>query len=93
MNDEQKPKVNSSYSVEKFDDEILMYTEAGTKAVYLNDTAYGLWLLCKEDMTVGQIIEYLEHVYPEQKDQIRVDVPATLETLVSPHVIELFDAE
>ena len=93
MNYEQKPKINSAYSVEKFDGEILMYTEAGTKAVYLNDTAYGIWLLCKEDMTVGQIIDYLEQVYPEQKEQIRADVTATLEMLESNNVIELFDAE
>ena len=93
MNRKLKPIVNPAYSVEKFNDEILLYTKAGTKAVYLNDTAYGVWLLCKEDLTVGQIIDCLEQVYPEHVDQIREDVIAALETLVSNNVIELFDAE
>lgn len=93
MNDNQKPKVNPAYTIEKFDDEVLLYTEAGTQAVYLNDTAYGVWLLCKEDMTVGQIIEYLENAYPEQKKHIRADVIAALETLESNIVIELSDAK
>lgn len=93
MNDRHKIKINPDYLVEKFDGEILMYSELGTKAVYLNDTAYGIWLLCQEEMTVGQIIDYLEQVYPGQKEQIREDVTTTLETLKSNDVIELCDAE
>jgi hypothetical protein len=91
MQDEQKPAINSSYTVEKFDDEILLYTEAGTQAVYLNDAAYAVWLLCKEDMSVGQMILYLEDVYPDQKEQIRKDVLTALETLQSNGVIEFAD--
>ncbi len=83
--------MNPEYTVEKFDDEILLYTEAGTQAVYLNDAAYAVWQLCKEDMTVGQIIGYLEDAYPRQKDQIRDDVTAALNTLESNNVIELSD--
>lgn len=91
VQDEQKPAINPSYTVEKFDDEILLYTEAGTQAVYLNDAAYAVWLLCKEDMSVGQMILYLEQVYPEQKEQIRKDVLAALGTLQSNGVIEFTD--
>ncbi len=91
MDDNRKPEVNPEYTVEKFDDEILLYTEAGTQAVYLNDTAYAVWQLCKEDMTVGQIIEYLEEAYPDQKEQIRDDVMTALNTLESKNVIELQD--
>lgn len=91
VQDEQKPAINSSYTVEKFDDEILLYTEAGTQAVYLNDAAYAVWLLCKEDMSVGQMILYLEQIYPEQKEQIRKDVLAALGTLQSNGVIEFTD--
>ena len=91
MNDEQKPAINSGYTVEKFDDEILLYTEAGTQAVYLNDAAYAVWLLCKEDMSVKQMINYLEEVYPDVKEQIRGDVMSTLEILQSNGVIEFAD--
>ncbi len=91
MKDTLIPIVNNAYTVEKFDDEILLYTEAGTQAVYLNDAAYVVWQLCKEDLTVGQIIEYLENSYPDQKDQIRTDITTTLNTLESNNVIELSD--
>lgn len=93
MEDKQKLLVDTAYTVEKFEDEILLYTEAGTKAVYLNDTAHAVWSLCKEDMTVGQIIEYLEKVYPEQREQIRNDVTDALNTLQSNGVIALSDEE
>lgn len=92
MDDNKKPIVNAAYTVEKFDDEILLYKEAGTQAVYLNDAAHAVWHLCKEDMTVGQIIEYIEQAYPEQKDQIRKDVTAALEVLQENNVIEFTDA-
>ena len=93
MNDNNNPEVNPAYTAETFDDEILLYSKLGTQAVYLNDTAHAVWQLCKENMTIGQIIEYLEQVYPEQKDQIRPDVMAALELLVTNNVIKLADGE
>lgn len=91
IRDEQKAGIISSYTVEKFDDEILLYTEAGTQAVYLNDVAYAIWLLCQEDMSVGQMVQYLEEVYPEQKEQIRNDVISALEMLQENGVIQFAD--
>lgn len=88
MNDKQKPKINPQFTVEKFDDEILLYTDAGAQAVYLNDAAYSVWLLCNEDMSVGQMIQSLEETYPDMKEQIRCDVLSALETLQSNGVIE-----
>ena len=89
MNDEQKPVVNTSYTVEKFDNEILLFSETGNQAVYLNDAAYAVWLLCKENMSVGQMINSLEEVYPDQSEQIRNDVLAALETLQANGVINI----
>lgn len=91
MNDEQKPVVNSAYTAESFDDEILLYSKEGTQAVYLNDAAHAVWLLCKEDMNVGQMIAYLQEVYPDQKEQIRGDVLSALTMLQENNVIELVD--
>ncbi|MFT5697438.1 MAG: hypothetical protein ACI8ZB_000286 [Desulforhopalus sp.] len=91
MNDKQRPIVNPEYTIEKFDDEILLYTEAGTQAVYLNDAAHTVWLLCKEDMTIGKMVQYLEEVYPDQKDQISADVMSALEMLQENNVVELID--
>jgi len=50
-------------------------------------------MLCKEDMTVGQIIEYLEEIYPDQQEQIRSDVTDALNTLQSNGVVALSDEE
>lgn len=91
MKDDQRPIINAAYRVEKFDEEILLYTEAGTQAVYLNDAAHAVWLLCKEDMTVGGMIQYLQEVYPDQQEQIRSDVLTALDTLQSNGVIEFQD--
>ncbi len=91
MNDEQKPVVNTAYTAEKFDDEVLLYSQKGAQAVYLNDAAHAVWLLCKEEMNVGQIIAYLQEVYPEQKEQIRGDVMSALEMLQKNNVIELIN--
>ncbi len=93
MNDKQIPKVNPDYTIEKFEGEILLYTEAGTQAVYLNDAAYAVWLLCKENMDIGTMIGYLEETYPDQKMQIRDDVLSALQTLHSHGVIEFEDAD
>ena len=91
MDKSLKPNINPDYSIEKFDDEILLYSETGAQAVYLNDTAHVVWLLCKEELTVEDIIHYLEEVYPEQRDQIEVDVITALNTLHSSGVIYYLD--
>ena len=91
MNDTDRPVVNPAFTPENFDGEILLFSKAGTQAVYLNDAAHAVWQLCKEELTVGQIIEYLEQRYPEQKEQIRPDISAALELLIANNVIELAD--
>lgn len=91
MNDKQIPKINPEYTLEKFDNEILLYTEAGTQAVYLNDAAYAVWQLCQEGVTIEQMVHYLEGSYPDQKGQIKSDVYSALETLKSSGVIEFED--
>ena len=87
------PKVNSEFSVEKFDDEILLYSESGTNAIYLNDTAHVVWLLCQEKMNVKEMVSYLEQQFPDQKEKIREDVIAALNTLHLNGVVEFDDEE
>ncbi|MFT5701993.1 MAG: hypothetical protein ACI8ZB_004898 [Desulforhopalus sp.] len=89
MDENQKPIVDPAYTVEKFDGEILLYTETRTQAVYLNDAAYAVWELCKEDLTVGEIVDYLKKLYPNQKAQIQDDVFGALQTLEENSVIRL----
>jgi hypothetical protein len=82
MNDTQIPKINSEFKVERFDNEILLYSMTSTTAVYLNETAFLVYGMCGAEQTVGEIIALLEDAYPEQKMTIRADVTAALEQLV-----------
>jgi len=92
MNDNTTVQVSDLFNVEKFDGEILLYSEDSTQAVYLNDAAHAIYLLCKENMTIGQMIDYLQQVYPEQTEQIRGDVLSALEMLQSNNVMNVVDA-
>ena len=87
-----KPVVNPSFVAENFDGEILIYNETGTTAFYLNDAANAVLQLCREDLTVGEIIAYLQEAYPEHESTIGDEVIRVLESLVSNEVIELADA-
>ncbi|SDP79360.1 PqqD family protein [Desulforhopalus singaporensis] len=91
MNGEQKPVLNKDYTIEKFDNEILLYSEVGTQALYLNDTAYLIWVLCEKDITVNQIVSSLEEIYPDNKGRLRSEVESTLEMLRSSGAVTLED--
>ncbi len=81
------PSVNRNFSIEQFDNEILLYDKKQGQAVYLNDTAYAVLLLCKEELTVGEIIQFLEERYPDQTDGIKDDVMNALESLHEKEII------
>ncbi len=89
MNSNITPKPNPDFIAEQFDDEILLYNKTGAQAVYLNPPAHTVWLLCNENLTTGEIIEFLQQQYPEQREQIREDVVSALEMLQENKVIEL----
>lgn len=78
----QKFNLNPEFKVEKFDDEILLYAVSNTSGVYLNETAYLVWEMCSQDQSVEEIITLLEETYPLQKETIRGDVTAAIESLV-----------
>ncbi len=91
MNLTQKPVVDPSFAAEAFDRETLIYNEAGSKAFYLNDAANAILQLCREDLSIGQIIEYLQQVYPDNEKAIADDVVNVLEQLVASGVVTLSD--
>lgn len=81
MDDNAYPIVNKNFISESFENEILLYTESDTKAVYLNETAYLVWKMCEDRKRIGDIITLLEETYPDQQEQIRPDVLEALRTL------------
>ncbi len=82
MNDACIPTPNAEYALERFDNEILLYSVTDTKAVYLNETACMVYGMCNSGQTIGQIITLLEEAYPEQKTTIRQDVCEALQQLI-----------
>lgn len=89
MDKRKKPRISESYTAEKFDDELLLYSDKEEKALYLNNTAQAVLQLCGEDLTVTQIIEYFQEHYPDQRDEVDRQVVEALSTLESNGVITL----
>lgn len=81
MLDTKIPELNDEFNLERFDNEILLYSVVDTRAVYLNETAFLVYGMCNSGKTVGEIIALLEEAYPDQKDTIREDVAAAINTL------------
>lgn len=91
MEDTWRPALNEAFILEKFDNEILLYSMTDTRAVYLNDTAYLVYGMCGSGQSVGEIIALLTEVYPAQKDSIPADVTAALNQLVENKALILHD--
>ena len=92
MDRSKKPKINPSYKTEEFDDELLIYSESNEKAFYMNDTAQVILKLCDDDLTVDQIITYLQEKYPDNQSEVEDDVIDVLTSLESNGIITLLYA-
>jgi hypothetical protein len=91
MLDTQIPKVNNEFKLERFDNEILLYSVTDTTAVYLNETAFLVYGMCISGRNIGEIIALLEEAYPDQKHTIRADVTAALDQLIDNGALFLND--
>jgi hypothetical protein len=91
MLDTKIPEVNDEFKLERFDNEILLYSVIDTRAVYLNETAFLVYGMCGSGQTVGEIIVLLQQAYPDHKDSIREDVTAAINTLVENGALHLQD--
>jgi hypothetical protein len=91
MEKNKKPIISESYTAEKFEDELLLYSKTDEQALYLNNTAQAVLQLCGDDLTVAQIIEYLQQHYPDQREEIAQEVIEVLSALESNDVITFAD--
>lgn len=89
MQDTVEIDINADFQLEEFEGEFLLYSVSAGTAVYLNETAHLVWLLCHEEMNLGEVVQFLIDKYPEQRDQVREDVTAALATLVEQGVAAL----
>lgn len=91
MNDARIPAINAGFQLERFDNEILLYSVTDTKAVYLNETACMVYGMCNSGQTVGQIVALLEEAYPGQQTTIRQDVGEALQQLIQDGALVLHE--
>lgn len=91
MDDTLTPVRNPDYKLEKFDNEILLYSVSDTRAVYLNETAFLVYGMCGTAQTIGTIIATLEEAYPEQQATIRADVTQAISQLAEHGAIRFHD--
>ncbi len=78
-----------NFSLERLDNEILLYHPGLTKAIQLNETAAIVWELCdgqRSDLEIGAL---LADAFPDQADEVRRDVEAVLERLAAEGAIQL----
>ena len=82
MRTAQKIILNPNFMIEVFEDEILLYAISTGKGVYLNKTAGLVREMCGNGYTLEEIIALLEEAFPEQRNDIRLDVKIAIETLL-----------
>ncbi|MGE0703719.1 MAG: PqqD family protein [Vicinamibacterales bacterium] len=69
------------FSLERLDNEILLYHPGLTKAIHLNETAALVWELCDGQRSIAEIGTLLGEAFPEQADEVRNDVAAVVDRL------------
>jgi hypothetical protein len=71
------------FSLERLDNEILLYHPGLTKAIQLNETAALVWELCDGKRSLKDINTLLGDAFPDQADEIRQDVGAVVDRLAA----------
>ena len=85
----KKPKTSNDYKLEEIDGELLAYSPATTRSIYLNPSASIIWLMCNGEHSVAEMIDALKEEYPDAADSIEDDVISTIETLRENQAISL----
>jgi hypothetical protein len=86
---ESIPQAVEGFQVEKLDDEIILLHPLRNIIIYSNESAALIWQLCDGLRSVETIIEILSAAYPEARDEICAEVPATLQTLIKQGALEV----
>ncbi|MBX2867071.1 MAG: PqqD family peptide modification chaperone [Acidiferrobacterales bacterium] len=82
------PIPNAEFSLEEMDGEILLYSTANTRTIYLNQSAAIIWQLCDGDRTMTDIIEILSEAFPDIEN-MHQDVANCLNQLSSDGAISI----
>lgn len=86
------PKTADGFQLEEIDGEILLYSPASTRSIYLNPTASIIWQLCDGNLSVQTIIDQLSTQFPEAATAISKDVPDAIQSFLDNEAIHFDDA-
>jgi len=82
------PAPVDGFYLETLDDEIVLLHPHQNIMIYSNQIGALIWRLCDGHRSVDQIVEILGEAYPEDADQIRVDVTTFIQSLISRGALE-----
>jgi len=77
------PKPSEGFQTQTLDGEIVLLHPTHNNIIHINQTGVLIWRLCDGVRSVDEIAEILSAAYPEARDEIRADVPAVIQTLMS----------
>ncbi len=86
---QQKPKVKEEYRLEEIDGELLLYSLASTRSIYLNSSASIIWQLCTGEQSVSDMIDIIKEGFPEAQDSAEQDVLQTVEQFIESEAVTL----
>ena len=87
MND-RVPRQVEGFTLEQFDNEILLFNVAKDETLYLNATAAMIWSLCDGEHKVSEMLELIASGYPDSAANVERDLYATLQNLSRHGAIE-----
>ena len=82
MDSTKVPEREPGYRAELLDGEFMLYSEAQTRAVYLNESASLVWQLIDGKRPVTEIVELLSKAYDVAPDAMREDVAGAIRELM-----------
>jgi coenzyme PQQ biosynthesis protein PqqD len=72
--------------------ESVLYDHEKMAMVYLNESASVVWRLCDGHRTVADIIDAIAQAFPDQANEVSLDVPETIEFFAQQGVLQLGEA-
>lgn len=75
--------------IEEMGEDVLLYQPSTAKAIQLNESSRIVWQLCDGERSVGEIIDQICRVYPDQAAQIAEDVLLATKMLAASGALEL----
>jgi hypothetical protein len=82
------PTPVDGYQFETLEGEVVLFHPTRNVIIHGNQTSALIWHLCDGVRTIDEIVEILSAAYPEARQEVRVDVPATIQKLVSQGALE-----